>query len=668
MEKQTKDKKRKFVSIQSKFTTLLLFAAIFITVSISISVFRQVTRIYNDSYEEVIQGKIDLVDAQLGNLMTSTERIAESVLGMDILKEKLTEKDIQKIYHVFEQQKELYPEIVNMIFSRYDSVLIFPLNDAVANQVPGQQAWFLERVEANDDEKWVDPYIDAASNSWIMTYYKRIIENGKTIGFIEIDISLEHITDLISNIEIGEAGKMYITQDGNILISRFLDLTGHDLPDVELYEAVKSNTDGSLSYMSTNERKFAVYSQIKSHDSWKVVGVLPEREISVKILKMLVILIITITILFTISVGVNIVITKKITKNITFVNERLQLLGEGDLTADFTNNSNDEIQQMGEALNHTVGGIRQLIRTTQDTSNTLLDESNQISAIVSQTTENTNQITLAIQEIADGSVEQADETNYIVEYFGNLSEAMQSITNSITDIDQMVVKTQDMNAHGVHTVTKLLDATELTNEATDIVRQTIDSISKTSNEIDTIVETINEISTQTNLLALNASIEAAKAGESGRGFAVVAEEVRKLAEDSAKSAGDIKLLIDRVKQQSSAAVEEISVVTKNSKDQTKEVENTQQAFSTISDSITNLSRNINDIDALNKNMIVVKEAMMQIIESFSVKVQQNSNATQRISSMTQEQLATMTSLETSLGNLTSCAEQLQVEITKFKTE
>lgn len=78
----------------------------------------------------------------------------------------------------------------------------------------------------------------------------------------------------------------------------------------------------------------------------------------------------------------------------------------------------------------------------------------------------------------------------------------------------------------------------------EVLVQAMSRINETSEKIGAIITQIEDIASQTNLLSLNASIEAARAGEAGKGFAVVADQIRNLAEQSAKSAVDSKALIE----------------------------------------------------------------------------------------------------------------------------
>lgn len=167
-------------------------------------------------------------------------------------------------------------------------------------------------------------------------------------------------------------------------------------------------------------------------------------------------------------------------------------------------------------------------------------------------------ITRAIGEINEGMEEQSRHAQECVEKTDILSNEIQEVSHVVERVEKLVGETEGMINKGMEIVQVLGDRAGETTQMTVKVSESIESLRKESEIINSFVATITEITEQTNLLSLNASIEAARAGEAGRGFAVVAEEIRKLADDSAKAAGEIRNNVANITAQTQNSVESAS--------------------------------------------------------------------------------------------------------------
>jgi methyl-accepting chemotaxis protein len=344
----------------------------------------------------------------------------------------------------------------------------------------------------------------------------------------------------------------------------------------------------------------------------------------------------------------------------------MQKAKNGDLTVYSDYESKDEIGSLSKSFNEMITQIKSLIMMVRESSDQVAASSEQLMASAEETNKAAEQIAEASSIMAANGEASVKGTEVVSISTQQMAIGITNIADSITQVSNHSNVTTEESEKGNIALKKTIDQMGSINETVQTSSSIIKDLGDRSSEIEKILAVISGISEQTNLLALNAAIEAARAGEHGKGFAVVADEVRKLAEESRRSAEQITHLIHDIQSSTANAVVSMDKCTTEVQTGLVLINDTGKSFEKILHSASDVSRQSVEVSAAVKQLSSSVEQVAMGIFDISMKTEESSSGSQTVAAGAEEQLASMEEITASAHSLAKMAEDLQAMVNTFK--
>lgn len=326
----------------------------------------------------------------------------------------------------------------------------------------------------------------------------------------------------------------------------------------------------------------------------------------------------------------------------------------------------DEIGYLAKSFNQMKDNLREIVYNVNKSSEQVAASAEQLLASSEQTVNATHQVSIAISDVASRIDTQNTNTEESARTLSEIAIGVQRVAKSTETVAESANETKNQANLGNESVEKLVNQMDFVYRVSKDLRISMEQLQDRSNEIGKITEVITNIANQTNLLALNASIEAARAGENGRGFSVVADEVKKLAEQSAVSANQISAIINEIRNQTSAAVQNTIQGNNETKNALSIAEDTKDIFKRILGQINEVNIQAQELSAISEEISASTEEVNSAIDDVAKTSKVSAAKTQEISATSQEQLATMEEVNAAATSLATIAEELKDKVNSFK--
>jgi methyl-accepting chemotaxis protein len=515
-----------------------------------------------------------------------------------------------------------------------------------------------------------DPIHSKVSNEMTIIASVPIVgADNKVQGILGANLSIQNVNNLVEQILSQNPGySITIINKNRVPIFYQSDssaVTESKQLNEEYYKEAVEKQSGNTMGIFRNQEYFISYRPIANTD-WIAVSTYSKKDALQSAFDMVenstkIIFFMIVTLLI-----IGLFIIRKSLAPLQELAEGADIVAQGDLTHTMDHYRHDELRHVATAFNSMIHSLQDIVQSVKQSSALVLESTNTVAATSEQSRVGSIQVSQSVADIAEKIGHQGKDTKTteellqkLVNITVNVSESMQQTAASTDECSVAAAQGQQVIND---TVVKMQNIKGLVADTA----KTVEILGESTKEIGTITGVITEIAKQTNLLALNAAIEAARAGEAGRGFAVVADEVRKLAEQSAKATKNISAIINRIQSESSGALVAMQQSFVNVEQGVEIAQTSGAAFEKIVAGISHVQEQANTIIVETENQVNLCRDAMQAVANISTLAASNTGGAQEIAAVCEQQAACAHDITSSTEKLQEMSYKLENLVMQFK--
>ncbi len=341
--------------------------------------------------------------------------------------------------------------------------------------------------------------------------------------------------------------------------------------------------------------------------------------------------------------------------------------GSGDLTVSVNGRMPREFRVLAGSFTSMAERFRTVVGETVATANRISASAADLSSVSEEVAASSGEVSTAMIDITNGAEEQAHGLRSVDDALKNMRTRAVQIDDASTQVRLLSGQIGEVASARRREIGRAINMLREVREIVHDSGQEVAELQRASARITAFVETIQGIARQTNLLALNAAIEAARAGEHGRGFAVVADEVRKLADGSARAADEIDVAVRQIRSQ----IENAAATMDRGVTQVANVEEVSRgaeaAFEDILAAVERVRAAASSVDAAadeNRRAVISVE---DNVRSIGATAENHAASAEEVSAAAEQQSAATEELSAASVELLHAAERLKELVSGFRT-